>query len=425
MENRSRKSAFAIITILFFMWGFLTCLNDILVPHLKPVFDLNYTKVMFIQFTFFAAYFLMSIPAGKLIARVGYQRGVVIGLSVAGVGALLFYPAAGLLSYGLFLTALFVLATGITVLQVAANPYAAVLGKPETASSRLNLAQAVNSLGHTTAPYIGGLLILGTTLSAEQLSLLPASEQMAAKLEKAASVQLPYLLLAVGLFLLAVVMGLVKLPKIPIVEDAESRHARLRDALKHRHLRLAAVGIFLYVGAEVSIGSFLVNFFGQKEIAGLTEAVAAGFVSYYWGSAMVGRFIGSAILQKLKPRGVLAVAATCASLLVFITIALNGRAAMWTILAVGFFNSVMFPIIFTLGIENLGRLTSQGSSILVMAIVGGAVIPVLQGALADTFGIHRAFILPAVCYLYVIYYALAGSRDPVTDASRPTVIAKA
>jgi len=183
---------------------------------------------------------------------------------VAGVGALLFYPAAGLLSYGLFLTALFVLATGITVLQVAANPYAAVLGKPETASSRLNLAQAVNSLGHTTAPYIGGLLILGTTLSAEQLSLLPASEQMAAKLEKAASVQLPYLMLAVGLFLLAVVMGLVKLPKIPIVEDAESRHARLRDALKYRHLRLAAVGIFLYVGAEVSIGSFLVNFFGQK-----------------------------------------------------------------------------------------------------------------------------------------------------------------
>ncbi|MCB1060354.1 MAG: sugar MFS transporter [Calditrichaeota bacterium] len=418
MQNSSYKSAFAIVTILFFMWGFLTCLNDILVPHLKPVFDLNYTKVMFIQFTFFAAYFLMSIPAGKMIALIGYQRGVVVGLAFAGVGALLFYPAAGNLSYPLFLTALFVLATGITVLQVAANPYAAVLGKPETASSRLNLAQAVNSLGHTTAPYLGGLLILGTTLSAEQLSLLPESEQLAAKLEKAASVQMPYLLLAGALFVLAIIMALVKLPKIPVVEDAESKHARLSDALKYRHLRLAAVGIFLYVGAEVSIGSFLVNFLGQPDIAGLVEAAAAGFVSYYWGSAMVGRFIGSALLQKMKPRLVLAVAATFASLLVFVTILSSGHVAMWTILAVGFFNSVMFPIIFTLGIEDLGPLTSQGSSVLVMAIVGGAIIPVLQGALADTIGIHQAFILPAVCYLYIIYYAVKGSHHPVAPAAR-------
>jgi MFS transporter, FHS family, L-fucose permease len=416
MDTKGYKSAFAIVTILFFMWGFLTCLNDILVPHLKPVFDLNYTKVMLIQFTFFAAYFLMSIPAGKLIARFGYQRGVVVGLGVAGIGALIFYPAAGLLSYPLFLSALFVLATGITVLQVAANPYASVLGKPETASSRLNLAQAVNSLGHTTAPFIGGLLILGTTLSAAQLAQLPAAEQVAAKMAKASSVQLPYLCLAAALFLLAVVMGLVRLPKIPTVENADSRHTRLRDALRYRHLRFAALGIFLYVGAEVSIGSFLVNFFGQKEIAGLAEAAAAGFVSYYWGSAMVGRFIGSALLQKLKPRLVLAVAASAASLLVFITILISGTLAMWTILAVGFFNSVMFPIIFTLGIEDLGKLTSQGSSILVMAIVGGAVIPVLQGALADIIGIQHAFILPALCYLYIIYYALKGSRHPVQPA---------
>ncbi len=409
METKGYKSAFSIVTVLFFMWGFLTCLNDILVPHLKPVFDLNYTRVMFIQFTFFAAYLLMSIPAGKLIARCGYQRGVVIGLSVAGVGALLFYPAAGTLSFALFLTALFVLATGITVLQVAANPYASVLGKPETASSRLNLAQAVNSLGHTTAPYIGGLLILGTTLSAEQLAGLPVSEQYAAKLAKASSVQLPYLGLAAALFLLALIMGLVKLPRISTVENSESRHAKLRDALKYRHLRFAAIGIFLYVGAEVSIGSFLVNFFGQDDIAGLTEAAAAGFVSYYWGSAMIGRFIGSALLQRLKPRIVLAVAAAIASLLVMATVFLSGAAAMWSILAVGFFNSVMFPIIFTLGIEDLGQLTSQGSSVLVMAIVGGAVIPVLQGALADTIGIQLAFILPALCYLYIVYYALQGS----------------
>jgi FHS family L-fucose permease-like MFS transporter len=421
MEHKGYKSAFAIVTILFFMWGFLTCLNDILVPHLKAVFDLNYTRVMFIQFTFFAAYFIMSIPAGKVIARFGYQRGVVIGLAVSGIGALLFYPAAGWLSYPLFLTALFILATGITVLQVAANPYASVLGKPETASSRLNLAQAVNSLGHTTAPFIGGLLILGTTLSAEQLAKLPASEQMAAKMAKASSVQLPYLGLAAALFILALIMGLVRLPKIPTVEDADSRHARLRDALKYRHLKLAAIGIFLYVGAEVSIGSFLVNFMGTQEIAGLAEATAAGFVSYYWGSAMVGRFLGSALLQKLKPRAVLTFAAAAASLLVVITILTTGHVAMYTILAVGFFNSVMFPIIFTLGIEDLGKLTSQGSSILVMAIVGGAVIPVLQGALADTIGIHHAFILPAICYLYIIYYAAKGSKHPTRLASETPV----
>jgi FHS family L-fucose permease-like MFS transporter len=410
MDTKGYKSAFATVTMLFFMWGFLTCLNDILVPHLKGVFDLNYTKVMLIQFTFFAAYFIMSLPAGKVIARFGYKNGIVIGLATSACGALLFYPAAGFLSYPLFLTALFILASGITVLQVAANPYASVLGKPETASSRLNLAQAVNSLGHTTAPLFGGLLILGTTLSAEQLSALPAAEQHAAKLAKAASVQTPYLILAGALLALAVIMAMIKLPVISTVEGKETRHAKLSDALKFRHLRLAAVGIFLYVGAEVSIGSFLVNFFGQKDIAGLVEAAAAGFVSYYWGSAMVGRFIGSALLQKIKPRGVLAVAAAIASLLVFITILATGKAAMWTILAVGFFNSVMFPIIFTLGIEDLGPLTSQGSSVLVMAIVGGAVIPLFQGMLADTIGIHTAFILPAICYLYVVYFALWGSK---------------
>jgi FHS family L-fucose permease-like MFS transporter len=420
MEQRSYKSAFAIVTILFFMWGFLTCLNDILVPHLKGVFDLNYTKVMLIQFSFFAAYLIMSIPAGKVIARFGYQKGIVIGLATGAVGALMFYPAAGLLSYPLFLSALFVLATGITVLQVAANPYAAVLGKPETASSRLNLAQAVNSLGHTTAPYIGGILILaGTILTQDQISALSPPEQLAYKLQKASSVQTPYLVLAGALVALAVIMALFRLPVIESVEDHTTRHTRLRDAWKFRHLRLAALGIFLYVGAEVSIGSFLVNFFGQQEIAGLAEAVAAGFVSYYWGSAMVGRFIGSALLQKLKPRGVLAVAAAFASLLTFITVAASGHVAMWTILSVGFFNSVMFPIIFTLGIEDLGQLTSRGSSILVMAIVGGAVIPVIQGALADTIGIHTAFLLPAVCYLYIIYYALKGSRHMARVTAAP------
>ncbi|MBI5060381.1 sugar MFS transporter [candidate division KSB1 bacterium] len=411
----SYRLALIIITVLFFMWGFLTELNDILVPHLKGVFELNYTKVMLIQFAFFAAYLIMSIPAGKLVACVGYQRGIVVGLATAGVGALLFYPAAALLSYPLFLGALFVLATGITVLQVTANPYAAVLGKPETASSRLNFAQAVNSLGHTSAPFIGGLLILSTVpLTPAQLGGLPEAERYAHRLAEASAVQLPYVGLAVTLFLLAAIMYVLRLPVIDTVEDHHAKSAKLRDALKHRHLRLAAVAIFLYVGAEVSIGSFLVNFFGQPDIAALAPAVAAGFVSYYWGSAMVGRFLASAILQKLRPRLVLAVAASSAVALVLITVAATGPIAMWTIIAVGFFNSAMFPIIFTLGIENLGKHTSQGSSVLVMAIVGGAIIPVLQGALADSYGIHKAFLLPALCYCYVIWYALKGSRQAVT-----------
>ena len=356
MENRQhQKSAFATITAFFFMWGFLTCLNDI-----SGAASQTGLRSELYQGDADSVHFLCGVlyhvdPRGEADRARGLSARHRRRAGNRGGGALLFYPAAGQLSYPLFLTALFVLATGITVLQVAANPYAAILGKPETASSRLNLAQAVNSLGHTTAPLIGGLLILGTTLSAEQLAQLPAAEQTAANLAKAASVQGPYLDWRRRCFALAIVMALIKLPVIAAVEDSHSKTARLRDALKHRHLRLAAIGIFLYVGAEVSIGSFLVNFFGQKEIAGLAEASAAGFVSYYWGSAMIGRFIGSALLQRLKPRLVLSVAASAAALLVLITLGISGTVAMWTILAVGFFNSVMFPIIFTLGIEDLGR----------------------------------------------------------------------
>ncbi len=387
----------AVVTMLFFMWGFLTCLNDILIPHLKGVFDLNYTQVMLIQFTFFTAYFIMSIPSGKIINLLGYQNGIVIGLVTAGVGAFLFYPAASVPSYPLFLTALFVLASGITLLQVAANPYVAVLGKPETASSRLNLTQAFNSLGTTVAPFFGGLLILnGSGI------LTPQAE--------AASVKMPYIGLGIALMVLAFAMAKFKLPVIATVEDHHAKAGKLKDALKHRHLVLGTGAIFLYVGAEVSIGSFLVNFMGQPEIAGLQEAAAAGFVSYYWGGAMVGRFVGSALLQKVNAGKLLGIFALVASALVFATVLTTGYVAMWTILCVGLFNSIMFPTIFTLGIDGLGKLTSQGSSVLIMAIVGGAIIPLAQGALADTYGIQHAFILPALCYLYIVYYGFKGSR---------------
>jgi FHS family L-fucose permease-like MFS transporter len=387
----------AVVTMLFFMWGFLTCLNDILIPHLKGVFDLNYTQIMLIQFTFFGAYFIMSIPSGSIIAKVGYQKGIVIGLLTSAVGALMFYPAASAISYPLFLSALFVLASGITLLQVAANPYVAVLGKAETASSRLNLTQAFNSLGTTVAPYFGGVLILSSVAGMTPL-------------EEAAMVQMPYVGLAVALALLAVVIWKSKLPVIASVEDHHAKSGKLTDALKHRHLVLGAVGIFVYVGAEVSIGSFLVNFLGQADIAGLPEATAAGFVSYYWGGAMIGRFVGSALMQKINAGKLLAVASLAAFALVMTTVMTGGQFAMWTILSVGLFNSIMFPTIFTLGIDGLGKLTSQGSSILIMAIVGGAIIPVAQGALADSFGIQHAFILPAVCYLYIMYYGWAGHK---------------
>lgn len=410
-QGGNYKVPLAVVTMLFFMWGFLTCLNDILVPHLKAVFDLNYTQVMLIQFTFFGAYFIMSIPSGKIISAVGYQKGIVIGLLTAGVGTFLFFPAASAPSYPLFLTALFVLASGITLLQVAANPYVAVLGKAETASSRLNLTQAFNSLGTTIAPYFGGVLILsGAMLSADAMHALPVDQLQAYKMAQASSVQMPYVGLGIALVLLAFAMAKFKLPVIASVEDHEAKSGTLKDALKHRHLVLGAVGIFVYVGAEVSIGSFLVNFFGQPEIAGLPEVTAAGFVSYYWGGAMVGRFIGSALLQKVNAGKLLGIFALIASALVFITVMTSGHTAMWLILSVGLFNSIMFPNIFTLGIDGLGKLTSQGSSVLIMAIVGGAIIPVIQGMFADAYGIHTAFLLPAVCYLYIVYYGFVGSK---------------
>lgn len=385
--------ALSVVTTVFFMWGFVTVLNDILVPRLKALFELNYTQTMLIQFTFFSAYFLMSIPSSRILARVGYQKSIVAGLAVMGVGALLFFPAASARSYALFLTALWVLASGITLLQVAANPYVAQLGPPDKGSSRLNLAQAFNSLGTTLAPYLGGLLIL-TDRSG------PADAE---------SVKLPYIGIAVTLFVLAFAISRFHLPSLPDIEEGHG--VGIGDSIwRHRHLVLGAIAIFLYVGSEVSIGSFLVNYFSQPDIGGLTERAAAGYVSFYWGGAMVGRFIGSAVLRRASPGKVLGGAALAASALVWITVATTGTVAMWSVIAVGLFNSVMFPTIFTLGIASLGPLTGKGSGLLIMAIVGGAFLPLLQGALADSIGIHLAFVMPAVCYLYIVFYGLKGCR---------------
>jgi FHS family L-fucose permease-like MFS transporter len=406
----SNKVALTVVTTLFFMWGFLTVLNDVLVPHLKSIFDLTYARVMLIQFAFFSAYFLFSIPWAKVIDRIGYKKTMVAGLFTMGVGSLLFIPAASVPSYPLFLGALIVLAAGITALQVAANPYVAVLGPPETASSRLNLAQAFNSLGTTIGPYLGGMLILSVARqNMTTVRQMSADALQAYRVQEASSVKLPYLIIGLVLMALGVAIALFKLPAMPGVEKRNANGPK-DTVWKHRHLILAAIGIFVYVGAEVSIGSFLINYFSQANIGNISELEAAKYVSYYWGGAMVGRFIGSAILQKISTGKVLGIAALVATLLVCISMATFGQIAMWTIILVGLFNSVMFPSIFTLGIAELGPLTGDGSGLLVMAIVGGAIIPLAQGVLADRIGIHHAFILPVICYLYIAYYAFRGSK---------------
>jgi len=400
----------AIVTTLFFMWGFLTCLNDILVPHLKSIFDLSYARVMLVQFAFFSAYFLFSIPWSKIVNSLGYQKAMVAGLLSMAVGAFLFVPAASFASFPVFLAALIVLAAGITGLQVAANPYVVVLGKPETASSRLDLTQAFNSLGTTIAPKLGGLLILAAApLAVDETKALSSAALHLYRVQEAASVKMPYTVIGIALLLLALLIATSKLPTIP---HAEYRpEAKGGDSVwKHPNLVFGALAIFAYVGAEVSIGSFLVNYFGLPEIAGLSAKRAAGYVSFYWGGAMLGRFLGAGLLRKFRAGYLLGTFAICTSSLVGLSMLTQGHFAMWSILAVGFFNSIMFPTIFSLGVAELGPLTGNGSGILNMAIVGGAILPLIQGAIADHVGIHHAFFIPVVCYLYILYYALSGSK---------------
>lgn len=400
-QDKNYSFALTSLTTLFFMWGFITCLNDILIPHLKAVFNLTYVQAMLVQFCFFGAYFLMSLPSGYIVKKVGYKKGIVIGLLIAAVGCILFYPAASLHSYPVFLFALFVLASGITLLQVSANPYVSLLGSPKTASSRLTLTQAFNALGTTVAPSFGALLILD---SASDAFLTPA--------QNAESVQLPYLLLAAMLILLAGIFAWLKLPDIMSEQKAEAENSDAIEgsAWQYRHLALGAVGIFMYVGAEVAIGSFLVSFLAQENIAGLKENVAAHYITYYFGGAMVGRFIGAAVMQKLPAGKVLGFNATMAIILVIIAMSTSGQLAMWSILLVGLFNSIMFPTIFSLALNGLGKHTAQGSGILCLAIVGGAIVPLLQGALADSVGVQLSYVLPILCYIFIVFYGLKGSK---------------
>jgi FHS family L-fucose permease-like MFS transporter len=390
------------------MWGLLTALNDVLIPHLKALYTLTYVQAMLVQFCFFGAYFLVSLPAGMLIKKIGYQNGAVAGLVIAAAGCALFYPASNS-GYLLFLLGFFVLAAGITILQVAANPYVTVLGDSHTASSRLTLTQAFNSLGTTVAPTLGGILILsGSVLGVTELAQLPAAQQIAYRAAQAASVQGPYLALAGALLVLALMFAFARLPKISHADDGAPHveAAARRSALAHPHLLMGAIGIFLYVGGEVSIGSFLINFLGEPGVAALTPAAAAHYVSYYWGGAMVGRFVGFAVMRFVSPGKALAFNAASSIVLVLVAIFGHGQVAMWAILAVGLCNSIMFPTIFSMALHQLGKFTGQASGILCMAIVGGAIVPFAQGLLADTIGLQWSFVVPAACYTFILYFGL-------------------
>jgi MFS transporter, FHS family, L-fucose permease len=395
---------------LYFGIGFITSLNDILVQHFKDLFNLSNKGALLVQFCFFTAYFVMSVPSGWIIGRIGYKKGIALSLAVIGLGLLLFLPASVIIFYPLFLFALFVVGSGLALLQVAINPYLGALGKPETAASRINLGGFFNSLATTIAPKLGAVFIfIAAGATAVQL---------------AQSVRTPYLILALCAFAMSALVAFVHLPDV--IEQDDNNAQSDGSAWRFSHLRLGALAIFFYVGAEVAIGSILISFLGQPSMGSLSHQDAATYVSYYWGSAGIGRLIGFFALQQIRAQRALAFVALIASLLVVTTLVAHGHVAMWAIVSCGLFNSIMWPCIFPLSLEGLGRFTSQGSGILVTMVVGGAIIPEVQGILADKFGYQPSFVIVLFCYLYILFFALRGYRNlnavAATNALSPGVI---
>lgn len=406
-------SAMAMVTTLFFVWGFCTVLNDAVTPHLKSIFALSYLQASLIQLAFFSSYFVFAQPAGKLIEWIGYKRSMIVGLLTMAAGAILFLPAASLGKYALFLSAEIVLAAGVTLLQVAANPYVTILGPSETASSRLNLTQAFNTLGDFVAPYIGGIFLLGGAVTASATATPTAGPALLAyRIHQAANFKPTYLAIAIIMIALALAIGMYRFPRLEVTRDFRPANLMMKQdsVWNHPHLYLGAIAIFVYVGAEVSLGNFAANYFADPAVGHMTLQQGTKVISIYWGLMMVFRFVGSALMQRIAPAKVLAVCGVGASVLVLCSLLGSGYFAVATFLAVGIFNSIMFPTIFTLGVAELGPLTSRGSGLLVQAIVGGAIFPVIMGFLADRIGIHHALVLPFLCYLFVIYYGLRGYR---------------
>jgi len=406
----------ALMVTLYFSIGFITALNDILVSHFKTLFSLSNVLAMLVQFCFFGAYFVMSLPSGWIIRQIGYKPGIVAALSTMGCGLLLFVPASYLISYPLFLFALFVVGSGLALLQVAINPYVGALGSPETAASRLNLCGFLNSGATTVAPKLGAIFIF------------VAAAATAA--ERAASVRVPYLVVAGFTFLIALVTLFVPLPEIipTLAKTSSDGRPDQGSAWQFSHLRFGAIAIFTYVGAEGAIGSIIISFLGQPALGNILPKAAAGYVSLYWGGAMIGRLIGTFALLKVSTEKALAAVASVAFVLVAVTILGHGPMAMWTIVGCGLFNSVMWPCIFPLSVRGLGKYTSQGSGILITMVVGGAVIPLLQGYLADKLGYQHSFAIVLLCYAYIIYFAISGHKirqprfDSVPDLTVPIAI---
>jgi FHS family L-fucose permease-like MFS transporter len=397
-----------LLASLFFMWGFITVINNTLLPHLRSVFDLNYTQTELIEWVWFIAYFFASIPSAKLIERIGYKRSIVTGLIIMAVGAVMMVPAARIPSYGVVLTALFVIASGITLLQVAANPYVAVIGPPESSSSRLNLVQAFNSLGTMLAPMFGGYLILGRSTSgtAAAGTVLTPAERLA----DAQSVQLPYLIVAAVLVVLAVVIAKFRLPDMNASTRGRAREERRGHSLwRHRNLVFGVPAIFIYLIAEIGVSSLFINFASLPEIGRVTHEQASHYLVLQWGGMMVGRFLGFFIMRRVPAERVLAAFSMAALVVVLLATFSTGHIALWALISVGLFHSIMFPTIFTLGIRGLGPLTEEGSGLLIMAIAGGALV-IAQGKLADLYGLQTSFLLTAACELYVLFYAVWGCR---------------
>lgn len=402
------RAALAMLASLFFIWGFITVINNTLLPHLRSVFDLSYTQTTLIESVWFIAYFVASIPSAKIIERFGYKTSLVIGLIVMAVGAAMMIPASALPSYGVTLVALFVIASGITLLQVAANPYVAVIGPPETSSSRLNLVQAFNSMGTTLAPLFGGYLILGRSTSgtSEVGTVLTPAERLA----DAQSVQLPYIIVAVVLVLLAIAIARFKFPDMGAATQRHTKDERRGHSLwSHRNLVFGVPAIFIYLIAEIGVSNLFINFISAPEIGDMTHQSASNYLFLLWGGMMVGRFLGAFIMRQVAAETVLAWFSIGAFVVMMITVFTTGPVAMWSLILVGLFHSIMFPTIFTLGIRGLGPLTEEGSGLLIMAIAGGALV-IIQGWLADRYGLQWSFLLTAACELYVLFYALWGCK---------------
>lgn len=432
-QKKSYRTAFIFVTILFFLWGFITVLVDSLIPRLREVFTLSYFQAGMVQFAFFGAYFLLSIPAGYILSKIGYKKGIILGLVTMAVGCLLFYPAASYRIFGIFMFGYFTLAAGITILQVAANPYVTILGPEKTASSRLNLSQAFNSLGTAIAPALGALFILQDKVkTTAEIEALDPTAQTSYYISEASAVQTPFLGIAAFIIIIAIVFFFVNLPK---VGDKEASND-YRGVLKNRNLILGAIGLFCYVGAEVALGSYMVNYFLSLDLAATVRetsfmrtiagwilstgisassdmAVVGVFVTFYWTGAMIGRFIGSYLTTIFNPARVLSVFAVGAISMILISTFSVGLVAMWTIIAVGLFNSIMFPTIFSLALDGLGDDKAQGSGVLCTMIVGGAIIPPAYGFLTDSYSFKIALILVMICYAYIFYYAWTNKRRAV------------